>query len=268
MNARRRPLLLTLLTLVLVLVGTERDARAAGSFKVKNTEVQESSGAWHVYVTIELPKAPLTAHQAMRFVFVQTSEFERTLTDGRPDPVLNRVTVNSGKSKIETMDVDFSDPRGTIYKGTKFDFSLARTSGYMAGEWKMQIRSADGIDIGGTTLLTLRGDNEVVDRRAMVFNAGNVRKIQGQDGGTKNGGTEEPSNNVGMGDVTPIGTGKPVVGPEAYQKTPEEEIKVKPSGCGCDVTRSESTSMGLFASVAVAITLSRLAERRTNRRRL
>ena len=42
-----------------------RDAVAVGTFKLKSTEATEVSGAWHLYVTIELPKPPLVAHQSM-----------------------------------------------------------------------------------------------------------------------------------------------------------------------------------------------------------
>ena len=259
MNALRRTCFLLALAFVALVTSTVHAAN--GSFKVKNTEVEESGGAWHIYVTVELPKAPIVAHQSMRFVFTQTSEFERTLVDGKDGPVMNKMVVNTGKSKTESMDVDFADSSGKIFKGTRFDFSLSRTNGYMAGEWKMQIRNSDGNEVGGTTLLTLRGDNDVVDRRSIVFNAGNMTKIKGADAGAKNG-TTEPASDVGNGAVTPVGTGKPVLGSDAYTKTPEEDIQVKKGGCGCDVTSREGTTAGIAFSLCTMMVLSRLADRR------
>ena len=40
-------------------------AAHASSFKLKSTDIQEGSGAWHVFVTIELNKAPSTAQWAV-----------------------------------------------------------------------------------------------------------------------------------------------------------------------------------------------------------
>jgi hypothetical protein len=37
----------------------------------------------------------------------------------------------------------------------------------------VQVRTSDGVDIGGATTITLNGDNPVVDRRAMSFDAKN-----------------------------------------------------------------------------------------------
>ncbi len=34
-------------------------AHAAGSFKLKTTTVGEVSGSWHLFVKLELPRAPL-----------------------------------------------------------------------------------------------------------------------------------------------------------------------------------------------------------------
>src|SRR5262245_54086830 len=104
MNAMQRTLHLLVFTFVMLL---SAPSLAAGSFKLKNADVEEVSGAWHIYVTVELPKAPLTAHQSMRFVFTKTAEFERTLVDGKSEPVLNKVIVNTGRNQVESMDVDF-----------------------------------------------------------------------------------------------------------------------------------------------------------------
>ena len=64
---------LVVLALFLFSLFAALDARAAGTLKLKNAEVNEVSGGWHLYVTIELPKSPLTAHQPMKFLFTKTA---------------------------------------------------------------------------------------------------------------------------------------------------------------------------------------------------
>src|SRR5438552_17400878 len=73
-----------------ILFGTAREAQAAGSFKLKSASVNEVSGAWHVFVTIELPRPPATAHVPLKFLFTKEMVYERALIDGHSEPVLNR----------------------------------------------------------------------------------------------------------------------------------------------------------------------------------
>src|SRR5687768_18008166 len=91
---RPHKLLAVLFAVITAVLFLPRDAFAAGQFKLKSNDVNEVSGAWHLYVTIELPKAPLTAHQPMKFVFTKTAVYERSLVDGRNDPVVNVQTVS------------------------------------------------------------------------------------------------------------------------------------------------------------------------------
>jgi len=67
----------TLASFALLLFATE--AHAGGSFKLKSTQVQEVSGAWHLFVTIELPKAPAVPHVPMKFILTKTAVYERAL---------------------------------------------------------------------------------------------------------------------------------------------------------------------------------------------
>src|SRR5262249_11525856 len=124
------------------------EAAPVGTFRLKNNEVQEVSGAWHLYVTIELPKAPPTAHQPMRFLFTKTMVYERALIDGHAEPVLNRQALQNQSPSVESLDVDFADPSGKIFKGTRFDFGLTRTRGYEAGEYTVELRTSDGYTVG------------------------------------------------------------------------------------------------------------------------
>lgn len=241
-------------------------AHAAGTFKLKSTEVNEVSGAWHVYVTLELPKPPLTAHQSMKFVFTKTVVYERSLVDGRSEPVQNRQALQNQTPSIESLDVDFADPSGKIFKGTRFDFGLTRARGYEAGEYKVEVRTSDGVAIGAPQNLILKGDNPVVDRRAMTFTAKEkgVTKVEGYDGGAKGPTTDEPPPpSAANTDVKATGTATPFIPPEGYEKTPEEEIKTRPKGCGCDVPGVGSA--GDLAWLAPGLTVGLAALRRRRR---
>jgi hypothetical protein len=225
---------LSLLCVLLVAL----QALAAGSFKLRSPSVSEVSGGWHVYCDVALPRPPLTPHVTLKFLFTKTAVYERDLVDNSTKPVTNRQALVGQQPSVESLEVDFSDASGKIYNITHFDFSLTRVRGYEAGEYKMQVRTSDGIDIGSPTTITLNGNNPVVDRRAMTFDAKNptIKKVASDiDAGTGVAKTDEsvaavPNN----GEVTPAGSAPPFIPPEAFQKQPEEMAE-HPKGCGCDV---------------------------------
>jgi hypothetical protein len=232
-------------------------AFAAGSAKLKTPEVTEVSGAWHVFVTIELPKAPATPHVPMRFVMQKTAVYERSLTDQSKEPVNNRMTLQNQTPTTESIDVDFANPQGKVFKGTNFDFGLTRTRGYEAGEYLLQIRTPDGVDIGGKMSLTLKGQNEVVDRRSITFDAKKpgIKKVD--DGSDPNAPPKTAKNDttdsqMPSQDVAPSGSAAPFIPADAYNKTPEEEIKEKPGGCGCTVPGLPASTSPLAILGAVA----------------
>lgn len=266
----RRPTLFGVLAVlaVLFLSTFAKDAHAAGSFKIKSTEVNEVSGAWHVYVTVELPKAPLIAHQPMRFVFTQTVAFDRSLVDGHDQPVNSRRVLSPTVVRTESLDVDFSDSSGKIFKGTRFDFGLTRDRGYEAGEYKVDVRTSDGTVVGTSQSLVLKGDNEVQDRRSMNFAAEKkgIKKVEGYDAGAPAPANDEPPpSSFGSGEVEPTGTPQPFISPEGYERTPEEEIKTRPKGCGCSVP-GERTSMHAAAWLAPLAGLGLVVARRRRSR--
>jgi hypothetical protein len=244
-------------------------AQAAGSYQLRTTEVQEVSGGWHViFGSITLPRAPSTAHQPMKFLFTKTMVYERALVDNSPQPVLNRTALVNQTPSVESLDVDFSDPSGKVYNRTRFDFSLTRTRGYEAGEYKVQVRTADGIDIGGASTIILKGDNPVVDRRAMTFSAkeSGIKKVDtGLDAGAKGSTNSSDESNAAVptnGDVVASGTPAPFISPEAFQKTPEEEPKEHPQGCGCAVPGLESTGTSLLGAIPLALAAAAARRRR------
>lgn len=258
--AHRGPRALAFAALVAVVL-LAQSAWAAGSFKLRSTDVKEVSGAWHIFVTIELPKAPQTAHQPMRFLFTKTAVYERSLIDGKNEPVTNRTVLQNQTPSTESLDVDFADGSGKIFKGTRFDFGLTRARGYEAGEYKVELRTKDGASVGSPVNLTLRGDNEVVDRRSITFNAkqSGIKKIDGVDAGAKVAQADDPPPVDNGGEVTPTGTAAPFVPADAYNRTPEEDIKVKKSGCGCTTpgSRQVPLALSLLPLVGVAALLAR-----------
>lgn len=268
---KARQALFALLAAIAAFLSFPHAAQAGvGTFKMKSTEVNEVSGAWHVYVTIELPKPPLTAHQSMKFLFTKTMVYERSLIDGHAEPVINRQALQNQTPSVESLDVDFADPSGKIFKGTRFDFGLTRTRGYEAGEYKVELRTSDGTNIGGAATLTLKGDNPVVDRRAMAFNAKekSIKKIDGYDGGANQAKNDDPvaANPNGPSEVTPTGTATGFVPKEGMQETDEEKIKVRPKGCGCELPGSGGPTTALFFLLPILGIGAIAVRRRTSRR--
>jgi hypothetical protein len=205
----------------------------------------------------------------MKFLFTKTVVYERALVDNSSSPVLNRTPLVNQTPSVESLDVDFSDPTGKIFNRTRFDFSLTRTRGYEAGEYKVQVRTTDGVDIGSPTTLVLKGDNPVVDRRSITFNAKEkpIKKVDtGLDGGAKVASNDDtPAAATLSNDVTPTGSAAPFIPPEAFQKTPEEEAQDHPKGCGCSVPGTDrTTGAGVFAGISLALGLVAARRRRGN----
>jgi len=233
-------------------------ASAMGAYHVRSTEIQESGGSWHIYLSVDLPSKPSLPHVPMKFIFTKQTEYERALTDNSKEPVMNRIPIQNALPQTESLDVDFADGTGKIFKNTRFDFSLTRTRGFVAGEYKMQIRTADGVDIGAATNLVLKGDNPVVDRRSISFEAKAKPKDEKKKEVAQNDTSAVPTST----DVAPVGSAPPFVPSDAYQKTEEEEaVQGKPGGCGCSVPGLSGSSQALLA-VGTALGLLALSRRR------
>jgi len=252
-----------------------RNASAAGSFKLKTTSVDEVAGGWHLFVTIELPTVPPIAHQPMKFIFTKTVAYKRMLVDGHDGPVNTREVLSNQSPVVESFDVDFADLTGKIFKITRFDFSLTRPSGFEAGEYRVDLRTADGSVVGGPQFLALKGDNEVEDFRTMQFSAKDksIRKVNAYDAGAPASSNNPlPASAGGNGEVTPTGSAQPFIPKEGFQRTTEEEIKTRPSGCGCSVPGYNDglpNRLGFwltsFAGIGIALFCVRRA-RRVSRR--
>ncbi|HEY3594910.1 MAG TPA: hypothetical protein VGL13_13595, partial [Polyangiaceae bacterium] len=148
----------------------------AGNITYTKSEIQESNGGWHLVMTVDYGGKPNTAHVPMRFTFTSTAILENYLDDAHGDkpqkrkiPLIGQVPIN------ESVDVDFSDPRGKLFSKTRFDFTITRDHGFSAGDYTVIVHRADGAAVGASHSLVLLGDNPVIDRRAITF-VGNIKK--------------------------------------------------------------------------------------------
>src|ERR1700760_3853200 len=141
----------------------------ASTWALKTTEVTESSGEWHIKGRIDLPRPPTMMHIPMRFTFSKEAVDERAIMTKGAEPQHHRVVLETSQKQIVSLDVEFADPSGKVFKSTYFEFDLARKDGYFeAGEYTMVLSGPDG-DIPGSGKLVLKGDNPPVYRGAMDF---------------------------------------------------------------------------------------------------
>lgn len=227
-------------------------ASAIGRVEWKTKNLKESEGhSWTVELAIYLPKAPDVATLPMRFSFTPVVYYERTLVDGKEGPQLRKVPLENKQPLVEGVDVGFLDPgTGQIQKRTKFSFKLTRGHGYEAGEYEVKILDGrtDAV-IGSPIRLVFEGENEVIDRRAMVFTGDDKKKKKKEE--TAGGGAD--GGNVPMKTET-----KPEDDPDYWKKggtsgdEQNEEVEKK-RGCGCRMgERGEaSDALGLALGLAV-----------------
>ncbi len=224
-------------------------AWAAGNFTLKTPTVEEKNGEWHVKVRIDLPHPPPMMHTPMRFTFSKEAVDERAIMQKGAEPEHHRVVLDVATKQIVSLDVDFADPAGKVFKSTYFEFDLARKDGYFeAGEYVMSLSGPDG-EIGGNQRITLKGDNPPVYRGAMDFsndskatakkkktNGPNLEAVSnGIDGGAEVAQNDTPAAAVANSDdVKAEGPAPSMVPNGAYNKTAEEEaVQDHPKGCGC-----------------------------------
>ena len=254
---RLRPLLLVLLSLFVLFSSTS--ALAAGRVEWKSKDLQErEGGSWRLEVAFFLGRTPDVAHVPMKFEFQPVAYYERSMVDG--DKLLERVVpLDNRQALIESVDVGFMDSgSGKIESRTRFSFKVTRAHGYEAGEYKVTIRdSRNGQAIGTATTLKFKGENEVIDRRAMVFSGEKKKKKEEKKEEKKDDAEAKPE-----GD-------KPAASAEEKSDTSASEpsddsagnepapIKEKPGGCGCrlqpNVPGGSAALAGLFCAVAVLV---------------
>jgi hypothetical protein len=272
---------LAVLGLVLGLLLGPSTAFAAG-FNIKTPEVSENSGEWHVKVRIDLARAPSMMHTPMRFTFSKEVVDERAIMSKGAEPVHHRMVQDIPTKQIVSMDVDFADASGKVFKSTYFEFDLKRDGGYFeAGEYLVNLAGPDG-DVGAAQRLTLKGDNPPVYRGAMDFSAdpksgkgGKQQKgprmenvTSGLDGGQQVAQNDTAAAPVSNTDVAAEGDAPDMVPKGAYNKTAEEEaVHGHPNGCGCVAAGLEGRGVwsvgGLGAGLLGAIGLLAARRRRS-----
>lgn len=231
---RRHRALLAALLVSLVGLFFSGSAAAAGRVVWKQTKLKEQDKSWKVALEVHLDRAPDVAHMPVRFSFTPISYFERALVDGRKDPVTRQIPLTNQQPIVESVDVGFLDPgTGKAAKRTRFSFSVTRDRGFEAGTYEVQVMDArDDREIGSKTVLTLDGENEVIDRRSMVFDEKPKEKKEGGDGAPKSASSAER-------ELTPDDDAYWAGGPrEPEEKSaplpPPAHLQEKP-GCGCRV---------------------------------
>jgi MYXO-CTERM domain-containing protein len=224
-------------------------ALAAGTVTLASREPTEVDGKWKLNMTIDYGSIPPIPHIPMIFSFTPTVLYERTLTDKSPDkPVLTRMPLQNQQGINESMDVGFADASGKVFKVTKFDFVIRRDHGFEAGEYDLKIkRQDDGAQMGQTIKLILKGDNPVVDRRAITF-AGEKPKKKADADKPKEEKKEE---------AAPAEEKKEEPKPEEASADPNAPappaVPPKQGGCGCKVVGEEGTNpLGVGVALALA----------------
>ncbi|TKD03815.1 MYXO-CTERM sorting domain-containing protein [Polyangium fumosum] len=224
------------------------DARAAGTVTLATREPEEVNGKWKLNFTINYGAKPDISYIPMIFSFTPVVLYERSLTDQSPErPLLTRLPLKGQPSINESMDVGFSDASGKVFNITKFDFVIRRDKGFEAGEYDLKItRQTDGAQMGQTIKLILKGDNPIVDRRAMVF-AGEKKKKPEEK-------KDDASAEKKDGEGEPAAGGETPAEPAATGETPTEAPPAEPpkqGGCGCRVAGVPAPSSG--ASLAALL---------------
>jgi MYXO-CTERM domain-containing protein len=264
-----------------VLLGAQA-AFAAGRVEWKSKEFQErEGGSWRIELAIYLNSAPDVAHVPMKFEFQPIAYYERSMMDG--DKLVERVVpLENRQALIESTDVGFLDSgSGKIEKRTRFTFKVTRAHGYEAGEYKVTVRDGrNGNAVGTATTLTFKGENEVIDRRAMVFEGkkkkdkdkpkedgdkpkedGDKPKEDGDSGSSKKSSDDSgASSDSGDSSSKDEGSESKSSGDEGDSPS---TIKEKPGGCGCRIEQNRPDSAGsALAALSMLLGLGVLARRR------
>lgn len=261
-----RRFLLVLCQLAVVLLGTG-SAFAAGRVEWKSTTVKERDDkSWRLEVAIYMPKAPDVPHVSMKFEFQPTAYYARDMTDG-DKLVEHTVPLTDRQSLIESVDVGFLDSgSGKIESRTRFTFKVTRAHGYEAGEYKVTIRDTrNGQVVGTAQTLKFQGENETIDRRAMVFEGNKKKKDEKKDGGDSGGDkpkddadsakkADAPADDAAKTDAPGAEDDKPAKSEATDDKAPPP-VEGKPGGCGCKLAGGEHSSLGGLLALAGATLL-------------
>jgi MYXO-CTERM domain-containing protein len=258
--------LLTLCQLLVLLLFSS-SALAAGRVEWKSKVAKERDDkSWRLEVAIYMPRPPDVPHVPMKFEFQPVAYYARDMTDG-DKLVEHTVPLTDRQSLIESVDVGFMDSgSGKIEARTKFSFKVTRAHGYEAGEYKVTIKDTrNGQTVGTPTTLKFQGENEIVDRRAMVFASKDKKKDEKKTGDEP---AADDAKKAEAGDGDAAKSEEPAPGSE--DSAPADEapgaegpppIEEKPGGCGCRVAGGSEHS-SLATTLALLGLAGLLARRR------
>jgi hypothetical protein len=264
LSSRRRLLALSQLVLVLLFSSS---AFAAGRVEWKSKTLKERDDkSWRVEVSIFMPKAPDVAHVPMKFEFQPTAYYARDMTDG-DKLVEHTVPLTDRQSLIESVDVGFLDSgSGKIEPRTRFSFKVTRAHGYEAGEYKVTIRDTrNGQVVGTPQTLKFQGENETIDRRAMVFASKDKKKdTKKEEAKSEADSSEKPAEEAAPKEESTAEAPAPDDA-DTSAAEPPPAIEEKPGGCGCRSVGS-SREPALAGSLALLAALGALVRRRQSAR--
>jgi len=266
--ATRRFVLVLCQLAVILLCSTS--AFAAGRVEWKSSAVKErhdnevtgfdKDGFWRLEVAIYMPKAPDVPHVPMKFEFQPVAYYARDMTDG-DKLVEHTVPLTDRQALIESVDVGFMDSgSGKIEARTRFTFKVTRAHGYEAGEYKVTIRDTrNGQMVGTAQTLKFQGENETIDRRAMVFASKGDKKKKpdeekkSDDGAKSDEKKDAPAESESAKSDAPAEDTKPTSDDNA-----PPPVEGKPGGCGCKLAGGERSSEGaVLALVGAAVFFAR-----------
>ena len=262
---------LFVIALALVGLAISSVASAAGRTEWKSKTVKERDDkAWRLEVAIFLPHAPDVPHVPMKFEFQPEVYYERDMVDG-DKLVEHKVPLENRQALIESVDVGFLDSgSGKIESRTRFTFKLTRAHGYEAGEYKVTIHDGrNDQPVGAPVTLIFDGENEVIDRRAMVFSGSDKKKKVDADKPDADKAAAADADKKADSDKPAGDSSAPAPeadAPKAEDKPAAEEpgtIKEKPGGCGCRLadTGHDSGSGLAFAALALSGVVLRRRQR-------
>lgn len=239
--------------LCLAVLGLAGSAAAQGRVVWKRTKLDEIDKAWKLALEVHLNRAPDVAHVPIRFSFTPTVYFERALVDGRKEPVIRQLPLEHQQPIIESQDVGFMDPRSAkTVSRTRFTFQITRDRGFEAGQYQVKVTDVrSGKDLAGGTTLTLNGENEVIDRRSVVFDEKPKKdekpKTEEAAAPTENELSPEDDAFWAGGSRAPEEKTAPLPPPAHLQDRP---------GCGCRMASPEGSAAAGLALGALALALA------------
>ncbi len=236
---------------------------AAGSVKWSKKRIKERADeSWKIQLVITLPRTPDVGVVPMKFSFEPIAYYERAKVDG--DRIVEHtIPLRYQTPHIESMPVGFQNPAdGKPVRRTRFVFSLTRESGFEAGEYKVKITNArTGQKIGGATVIKLQGDNDVIDRRTISFEADKPKSSKPastltdvQEGTFRTTGGEVVTEEEEEEEETSTSRR-----PASTSSAGPQPIKENPGACGCRAAGATPAPTGLavFAAAALALVVAR-----------